>query len=71
MTSHRGFIRLAPVQGSQQVVAGLGHRADVEALRALAVSVVLIFHALPWALPGGFLGVDVFFVVSGHLIASL
>jgi len=45
--------------------SAIGHRADVEALRALAVCVVLVFHALPWALPGGFLGVDVFFVVSG------
>jgi peptidoglycan/LPS O-acetylase OafA/YrhL len=49
----------------------MDHRNDIEALRALAVSVVLVFHALPTALPGGFLGVDVFFVVSGYLITLL
>lgn len=47
------------------------HRNDIEALRALAVSVVLVFHALPALLPGGFLGVDIFFVVSGYLITLL
>lgn len=47
------------------------HRNDIEALRALAVSVVLVFHALPAMLPGGFLGVDIFFVVSGYLITLL
>jgi len=52
MSSHRGFIRLAPVQGSQQVVAGFGFRADIEALRTLAVSVSPILQALPWALIG-------------------
>jgi peptidoglycan/LPS O-acetylase OafA/YrhL len=47
------------------------HRSDIEALRALAVAVVLVYHAFPTALPGGFLGVDVFFVVSGYLITLL
>ena len=43
----------------------------LDGLRALAVSAVLIYHAQPQWLPGGFLGVDVFFVISGYLIASL
>lgn len=43
-------------------------RTDIEALRALAVTLVLVFHAFPNALPGGFVGVDVFFVISGYLI---
>lgn len=45
-------------------------RTDIEALRALAVSMVLVFHAFPQFLAGGFVGVDVFFVVSGYLIIT-
>lgn len=45
-------------------------RHDVEALRALAVVLVVVLHAFPTALPGGFVGVDVFFVISGFLIIT-
>jgi peptidoglycan/LPS O-acetylase OafA/YrhL len=46
-------------------------RPDIEGLRALAVGLVIAFHAeLPF-LRGGFVGVDVFFVLSGYLITSL
>lgn len=43
-------------------------RADIEGLRALSVSVVVVYHYAAAALPGGFVGVDVFFVISGYLI---
>jgi peptidoglycan/LPS O-acetylase OafA/YrhL len=43
-------------------------RYDIEGLRALAVLSVLINHAFPSALPGGFVGVDIFFAISGYLI---
>lgn len=48
-----------------------GYIAGLDGLRALAVGAVVIYHITPTALPGGFLGVDVFFVVSGFLITTL
>ncbi len=46
------------------------HR-HVDGLRALAVLAIVIFHAAPSLLPGGFIGVDVFFVISGFLITGI
>lgn len=45
-----------------------GFRWDIQGLRALAVMAVVIFHIAPLRLPGGYLGVDIFFVISGYLI---
>ena len=46
-------------------------RTDVEGLRGLAIALVVAFHAAPTLLPGGFTGVDVFFVISGFVITAL
>jgi len=48
-----------------------GRLAGLDGLRAIAVIMVIAYHFVPGALPGGFIGVDVFFVISGFLITRL
>ena len=47
------------------------YRPDIDGLRAFAVMAVVLFHAGLSAVPGGFVGVDIFFVISGYLITRL
>lgn len=57
-----------PIPGSEHVVK---YRSDIDGLRALAVMSVIFFHLGFDTISGGFIGVDIFFVISGYLISTI
>lgn len=56
--------------GTDTTLTRPGFRGDIQGLRAIAVGVVVLYHAGVPFLPGGYVGVDVFFVISGFLITA-
>jgi len=67
----RSRLAAADLDVTRQPVGRRGRIRGLDGLRAVAVVAVIAYHLFPGALPGGFLGVDVFFVVSGFLITTL
>ena len=60
-----------PLPVKKESHAPSSYRPDIDGLRTIAVGIVVIFHAWPNSLTGGFIGVDIFFVISGYLITQI
>ena len=58
-------------QSPRDSAAHTEYRPDIDGLRALAIIFVVIYHAFPAVITGGFVGVDIFFVISGYLISKI
>ncbi|WP_254955324.1 MULTISPECIES: acyltransferase, partial [unclassified Cyanobium] len=61
-------VAIRQADGVTGKAAGFAYRPDIDALRGAAMLAVLVFHLNKGWLPGGFTGVDVFFVISGYVV---
>jgi peptidoglycan/LPS O-acetylase OafA/YrhL len=64
------MIKSQSSQTNADISSATSYRPEIDGLRAIAVSSVVLFHAFPQFFPGGYLGVDVFFVISGYLVTG-
>lgn len=66
-------LRFAAIQSVPEccLIQSMHYRADIDGLRAIAIIPVVLFHAFPLIFTGGFIGVDMFFVISGYLITQI
>lgn len=62
---------MAALRFLRGIIPAKNYRPDIDGLRAVAILFVVIFHTFPSVFPGGFIGVDVFFVISGYLITQI